>query len=112
MSFPLSPEHLAHMYECLRQLPPFTEWKLPESDAVKFRTPAITDYGEFRYPNIITVSSMKHGHFDRLMETLAHEMVHYAQALKGTDNKAQHNADFKRRAKRVCSFFGWDYKGF
>lgn len=112
MSFPLRPEHLAAMYDCLRILPPFSEWKLPESDAVEFRTPAINDFGEFREPNIITVSSARHAHFDTIMQTLAHEMIHLQQHITKTENKYQHNADFKRKAKRVASNFGWDFRAF
>ena len=54
----LDPLQLASIYECLRSLKPFSSWKLPNSDAIEFRTPARADvWGEFREPNIITVSS-------------------------------------------------------
>ena len=111
MSFPLRPEHLAAMYDCFRQLPPFSEWKLPESDAIEFRTPARNDvFGEFQDgdPPIITVSSAKHAHTNTIILTLTHEMVHLAQSIHGHDNKNQHNADFRKRANRVCKLHGWD----
>lgn len=112
MSFPLHPSHLAIMYECLRKLPPFKEWKLPDADEIEFRTPAIIDFGEFRAPNVITVSSARHANFDTIMQTLAHEMLHLHQHLTGTENRYQHNAEFKRLAKRVTKNFGWDSKAF
>lgn len=115
MSFPLDPRHVAAMYDCLRALPPFDKWKLPESDEIEFRTPARADvFGEFLdgEPRIITISSARHSHTFTVMLTLAHEMIHLKQALEKTDNKNQHNADFKKLAKRVCSLNGWDYKAF
>ena len=115
MSFPLRPEHLAHMYDMLKQLPPFSEWKIPDSDDIVFKTPARRDVcGEFQEgePHTITVSVAMHSHLFTILLTLAHEMVHLAQTVKKTDNKAQHNADFRKRAKRVCSLNGWDYKAF
>lgn len=113
MSFPLSPVHLAHMYDMLRSLPPFDGWKLPDSDAIEFRTPARADvYGEFKAPNLIVVSVSMHSHLDTIIRTLAHEMIHLAQHIQGKDNKAQHNASYRRMAKRVTSLYGWDYKAF
>lgn len=115
MSFPLHPNHVAAMYDCIKKLPPFDKWKLPESDAVEFRTPARADvFGEFTDgdPPVITISSARHAHTFTIFLTVAHEMVHLAQALKKTDNKNQHNDEFKRLAKRVCSLNGWDYKAF
>jgi thiamine monophosphate synthase len=75
--------------------------------------PARADvWGEFREPNIITVSSTQHGHLFSVIETLANEVIHLKQFLDKTDNKNQHNAEFKRLAKRVCSTMGWDEKRF
>lgn len=115
MSFPLHPKHVAAMYDCIRVLPPFDKFKLPESDEIEFRTPARADvFGEFQEgkPHVITISSARHSHTFTVMLTLAHEMLHLYQALQKTDNKNQHNAEFKRLAKRVCSLNGWDYKAF
>ena len=112
MSFPLTPQLLAHMWDCLREMPPFSKWKLPDSDAIEFRTPARDDiFGQFVAPNIVTVSASLHGHFDTVFKTLAHEAIHVVQHLNKTDNKNQHNADFARRAKAVCKTFGYDFKG-
>jgi len=115
MSFPLEPTHLVAMYDCLRVLPPFDKFKLPDSDGIEFRaTPRRDVFGEFQCgkPPIITVSSVKHSHTFTVLLTLAHEMIHLVQALQKTDNKNQHNAEFKRLAKRVCHIHGFDYKAF
>ena len=115
MSFPLSPEHLAAMYDCYRQLPPFDKWKLPESDEIEFRTPARVDVdGEFiaGKPHVITVSSARHSYTFSIMQTLCHEMLHLHEERSGQSNKSQHNAAWKRLAKRVCAIHGWDYRAF
>lgn len=107
MSF--HPEHLAVMYDCLRQLPPFCRWKLPEADAIEFRAPCRKDdSGEFIPPNIIMVSTHFNGTFTSALMTLAHEMIHVAKL----NAKNHHDALFKRRAKQVCKHFGWDEKAF
>jgi hypothetical protein len=113
MSFPLTPELLASMWDCLRQMPPFCKWKLPPAGMMEFRAPARADvFGEFRAPNTITISASLHGHFDTVFKTLAHEAIHVVQFLDKTENKNQHNADFLRKAKLVCKTFGYDFKGF
>ena len=115
MSFPLEPLHLVAMYDCLRVLPPFDKYKLPDSDGIEFRTTARRDiFGEFQYskPPIITISSSMHSHTFTVLLTLAHEMIHLVQAIHKSDNKNQHNAEFKRLAKRVCHLHGFDYKAF
>jgi len=53
-----------------------------------------------------------HSHTFTVLLTLAHEMIHLVQAIHKSDNKNQHNAEFKRLAKRVCHLHGFDYKAF
>lgn len=115
MSLRLTPERIAILYECLRQLPPFSGWKLPPSHLVEFRTPKRRDLlGEYTEsdPPRIMVSSALNGTLDHILEVLAHEMVHMAQHQSGFSNRADHNQDFLRRAKAVCRSFGWDWKRF
>jgi hypothetical protein len=113
MNLRLTPEMLAAMWDCLRQLPPFDAWRLPSSDHVEFRAPRRHDvFGEFRAPNIVVVSSALHGRFNTAFQTLSHEAIHFVQYLDKTESKSQHNADFCRRARSVCRIFGYDYRGF
>lgn len=114
-----SPQHIACMYDMLRQIPPFDKWGLPSSDWVSFEIPKRKDVlGEFievtgaAKPYTIKISSISHDHLFTIMQTLAHEMVHLAQSVKNTDNTSQHNLDFRKRSRSVCSIFGWDYKFF
>lgn len=115
MTFPLTPERLAVLYDCLRVMPPFKGWRLPPSHLVEFRTPNRRDLlGEYieSDPPRIMVSRALNGTFDNVLEVLAHEMVHMAQHQSGCSNRANHNRDFLRRAKAVCRVFGWDLKRF
>ncbi len=117
---PLTPTMAAAVYECLRQFPPFSAWKLPPADEVEFRVSSqLNTMGEYtRYvrsnEHIIIVSSVTIGHFTTLANTISHEMIHLKQAIDRTEPKraAAHNAEFHRLAKQVCTIHGWDYKAF
>lgn len=117
---PLTPDMVAAVYECLRQFPPFSSWKLPPAEEVEFRVHNQPNtMGEYtRYArtadHIVIVSSLTIGHFATLASVVAHEMVHLKQALDKTEPKRAggHNAEFRRLAKQVCKIHGWDYKAF
>jgi hypothetical protein len=101
----------------LRSFPPFSRWNLPPADEVEIRTPQRSDVlGEWSKweggHHIITISSKSHGHLITLIQTVAHEMIHAYQDIKGTSNRAQHNAEFKRLAAQVCRALGFDEKAF
>ena len=112
----LTPNRIAAIYDCLRQFHPFTRWGLPDSDAVEFRVAArkdvhgefVRDHGDRLNGHRITISYLKHHHYDSVVRTVAHEMVHQAQEIAGTATPQQHNEDFKKRAKKVCDATGWD----
>ena len=113
------PKHLAVMYDCLRQLPPFDKWNLPGSEWVVFELPHRKDVmGEFiestdaTKPHKIKISAVVHDHTFNVVQTLAHEMLHLVQTIQKTSTPAQHNQDFRKRAKLVCRLHGWDHKFF
>ena len=61
----------------------------------------------------IRVSEKKHGHISSLVESMAHEMIHVRQRITKSETKgADHNAEFKVLAKRVCTSLGFDYGQF
>ncbi|MBI1989542.1 MAG: SprT-like domain-containing protein [Betaproteobacteria bacterium] len=117
---PLTPDMVAAVYECLRQFPPLSSWKLPPAEEVEFRVNKQPNtMGEYtRYArtvdHIVIVSSLTIGHFATLASVVAHEMVHLKQALDKTEptRAGGHNAEFRRLAKQVCKIHGWDYKAF
>ena len=113
-----TPDACAAAYDCLRSFAPFKGWKLPSGEEVEFivtRDPS--KYGAHshyicRDEHIIEISDACNGHLNTLMFTMAHEMVHLHQKRAKLVTKAEHNADFKRRAKSVCRELGWDEKAF
>lgn len=116
MSLPLTPERVAAVYECLREFPPFTGWRLPR--------PADMDFGVTQHLDLhadvdvirdwrrLRISERRNGHFTTLAASVAHEMVHLALHRRGSPNWATHGAEFQRLAARVCARFGWDEKAF
>lgn len=114
----LTPEACAAVYDCLRQFAPFRGWRLPPADEVEFHIVADqANRGTYcnyigTQQHCIEVSDACVGHFDTLAGTIAHEMIHLCQKQIGTVTRAQHNADFLRRAARVCRELGWDPKAF
>lgn len=121
MSLPLTSDRLAAIYEALRAFPPFSRWNLPHADSVEFHVTRHRDRfadwsrytrGPKKGTHIIRVSSSRHDHFEGLVMTVAHEMIHAAQAIAGTATNAEHNSDFLRRAVFICRRFGWDRVAF
>lgn len=114
MKFHLTPAILASVYEALRICPPFARWKLPPSEDIEFRVSKHKDReGHYtRYigtdHHFIYVSAARIAHFDSLAIVMAHEMIHLAQAVHKLETRAEHNADFRRRATQVCATLGFD----
>ena len=117
MSLRLTPDLLAAAYDYLLTTDPFKGWKLPEADDVGFAVVSDpTIYADFcvtaRRVPIIRVSTVKNGHTSTVISTVAHEAIHLQQWLTKKDKGGDHNADFWRKAKRVCAVHGWDLKTF
>ena len=112
----ITPQHVAAVYEMLRQFKPFDRWKLPESDAIGFHIRNIIGtHGKYQHDgktHNITISSALVDSPYSLIDTTAHEVIHLYQEIRGTDNKSQHNAEFRRLASQVCRAFMWDCKRF
>jgi uncharacterized protein YjaZ len=105
-----SAKTLEAMYLMLCQMKPFKSWSLPNTAEINF---VVTDeedaYGTYVYDDdihIITISRAKCSHFETILKTLAHEMIH----MKRYKNKAwdQHDVTFRRYAKAVADEFGFD----
>jgi len=110
------PDELAAAYEFLRATRPFNRWKLPEADDITFKvTSDPQTYGRFIGDNgklTIVISAASASHTIKLIETMAHECLHLHQHVAGHQTKAEHNADFRKKAKRVCAIHGFDPKAF
>jgi len=79
------------------------------------------DYGSAKFAQEYSRDASRHylcvsrysiGHYDSLAVVMAHEMLHLLQAVKKTETRAQHNADFRQRAAVVCRILGFDPKTF
>jgi hypothetical protein len=101
---------LEAMYLMLNQMKPFKYWNLPNTACINF---VVTDeedaYGSYIFDDeihIITISKAKCSHFETILKTLAHEMIH----MKRHRTKAwdQHDAVFRRYAKAIADEFGFD----
>lgn len=105
----VTPDSLKGAYDFLRVCKPFDKWKLPESDDVKFHViRARGVMGEFLAPNSIRVSAHSCRSIETTLMTMAHEMIHLYQYIRGTETRGEHNAEFHRLADRVCKIHLWD----
>ncbi len=111
---PLTKELLRGAYDFLRQTPPFKKWRLPPGEIIEFhvtRNPHVQgDHVLRKGQHTIRVSSKKVGATQTLIELMAHEMVHVKCDREGV--VAAHGADFKRAARLVCKYHGFDEANF
>lgn len=109
---PINTWRLASVYEMLRAWPPFSRWKLPPADQVTFHViRSKTAFGRWWIDgdrHHVEISEKLHGHMLGLVMTVAHEMIHMKQRISRTETRAEHNAEFQRLAKRVCTIHGFD----
>lgn len=123
MPLTLTPDMLVAAYDFLRTTEPFDKWGMLHGDEVEFAVIRNADYLGFFSASLapgrdlkmvpkIEVSDRCCGHTDTLLRAVAHEMIHLHQWFKGLDNRSKHNADFKKKAKKVCEAHGWDPKLF
>ena len=78
----LTPAILKNIYCTLYCCEPFSKWKLPLPEQVKFSVNSdhdvmgtyLYDDGE-KWEHIITISNARCGHLDTVIRTMAHEMI-------------------------------------
>jgi len=101
---------LESMYLMLCQMKPFNNWNLPNTALINFVVTSEEDsYGTYVYDDdihIITISKAKCSHFETILKTLAHEMIHMKRFK--TQNWDKHDAVFRRYAKSIADEFGFD----
>jgi hypothetical protein len=113
----LTPEMLVLSYALLKETPPFKGWRMPHPEDVGFSVSrTLTVCGQFwvdgKGTPCIAVSTAAVSRLDTLVRIMAHEMIHLQQTWEGTATNAMHNADFKRKARSVCRYHGFDPKLF
>jgi hypothetical protein len=101
---------LEAMYILLCQMKPFNGWSLPNTAEINFVINSEDDcYGSYVYDDdvhIITISKAKCAHFETILKTLAHEIVHMKRFK--TKDWDKHDAVFRRYAKQIADEFGFD----
>ena len=108
----LSPAILQAAYAYLSETAPFNKWNLPDAEDVIFRVGYHrTTYGcciRYRKKLKVTISSRLHKTTAKVMETMAHEMIHVYQMHHRMKIKSNHDASWQRLAKVVCEHHGFD----
>lgn len=116
MTLPLSIEMLESAYDYFRATPPFRRWNLPEPEDITFKVGKDPScYGWFdkkKKKPTIAISTALVGHTQTLMETMAHEMIHLHEDMRGWRRGGEHSAAFRKWAQLVCKIHGFDPKGF
>jgi predicted SprT family Zn-dependent metalloprotease len=116
MKLPLTPHIVAAAYEYLRATPPFRGWKLPDAEAVEFgvtrHRDRQADHTHYLRTNehIIRVSSYHVGTSLKLLEAVAHEMIHLHQWR--TRKASGHDRWFNKTSERVARLHGWEIEVF
>jgi hypothetical protein len=108
----LTSKVIEHMYIMLCNIEPFSRWKLPCPEEIKFTvTDDESSYGTYVYNDEtemheITISKAKNGWFETTLRTLCHEIIHMTRGK--TSNYDKHDAYFKRKAKLIADELGFD----
>ena len=110
----LSEDDIEDAYEFLRHRHPYNKWDLPLPLKIRFKvTHSRMSMGEYDVdPHKIMVSCRQIHNYTELLETVAHEMVHLACEIKDHCFHPEHDKNFKRLARQVCTAFGWKLETF
>lgn len=110
----LTKELLRATYAYLWITPPFSKWALPPSQVIEFKvTRHPTTQGDHRLLkgiHTIRISCKKVGTLSTLIDVMVHEMVHVKCDRDGV--RSEHGKDFKRAARIVCRYHGFDEANF
>lgn len=112
MSVLITEETVKAIYIMLRKLPPFNQWGLPPASKIKFSVKS-----EYKVMGELHVRpyKMKFGteyqeHFETIVTTVAHEMIHLALYLEGVPSYNMHIRKFKEKSHEVGALYGFDRK--
>lgn len=112
----LTPQMIEAAYELLRATPPFRGWRLPSGDQIEFCVGMARHTAETRplaEGYRLMVSNQCVGTLDRLLISVAHEMVHiYQHRTRRETANTEHNRHWHQVAARICRLHRWDGKEF
>lgn len=109
----VSPRKMAAAYELLRNLQPFSRWKLPPASEVRFGiTRAKDTYGICQRVNgRHRIWAKRRMSMMKFLETMAHEMCHMREDAivpQYSGRTYRHGEDFKKLAEQVCKALGFN----
>jgi hypothetical protein len=104
-------------YSLLRTTPPFVGWPLPPAEEVEFCVINAKDRGgdysrKADGTHVIRVNNRWCGNLLRLLEIMAHEMVHMHADTECPTDQSMHGKRFYSFAAKVCRHHVWDLKRF
>lgn len=111
----ITPKILEAIYLTLAKCEPYLKWDLPPSELCRFQivddhtVMATYEYDEsLSKPHIFSISQARCGHYDTVVRSMAHEMIHCSRHKSG--KWTLHDAMFKRRKTSVGIELGFDPK--
>lgn len=99
----LDKRFLRKLYDCFKDLPPYSGLRMPPARKVTFEiSNDIDHYGLFiPYPMRIVITKQNET-FYQLCDTLLHEMVHLHLFYNGHTDYNQHSEKFTKLADQIC----------
>lgn len=104
----LTPDLLAAAYSLLRETEPFRRWNLPDAEEIRFEVVKTRAWqGEYvswqgEHSHRIRISQWFHKRIIRLLETMAHEMLHLHMREAGAKQDShRHGPAFKKLCRLV-----------
>ena len=108
----ITPEMIEAAYVFLLTTMPFRRWNLPAADLVVFSVSRHKDKrGDWCMQDrahVIRISAATITRLPSLIETVAHEMCHMRDKIEGGRNDIAHGRNFRRLAKQVCRYHGFE----
>jgi hypothetical protein len=111
----ITPKILESIYLTLAKCDPFIKWDLPPSELCRFgivddhTVMATYEYDDsLAKPHIFSISQARCGHYDTIVRSMAHEMIHCSRHKSG--KWTLHDTTFKRRKTAVGLELGFDPK--
>ena len=104
----LTPAILKNIYCTLYCCEPFTKWKLPLPEQIKFIVNSdpdvmgtyLYDDGE-KWEHIVTISNARCGFLETVIRTMAHEMIHMSFYRRKGSKWTHHGREFRSRCHLV-----------
>jgi len=109
----LTKQNLRKIYKLFISLPPFNEYKMPQPHKVQFAIIDTNDVlGYFHSePNRIEID-VANDSWNKISETMLHEMIHLCRCHNNHKDFTEHNAKFDIYAKRICLLYNFNLEEF